>query len=51
MLKSKVKVEKMNWKFNKKNGMNCYFGHAYGQQKFKLEKYGLLEKAKETFTI
>lgn len=49
MLKSNVIVEKMDWRFNKKNGTNCYFGHAYGQQKFKTEKYGLLEKAKEIY--
>jgi hypothetical protein len=51
MLKSGVKVDKMDWRFNKKNGTRCYFGHAYGQQKFKQEKYGLLERAKETFII
>lgn len=51
MLKSKVEVEKMDWRFNKKNGVDCFFGHAYGQEKFKSNSYKLLEKAKETFTI
>ena len=50
MLKSKVKTEKMDWRFNKKNGTyKCYFGHAYGQDKFKLKNYGLLETAKKLF--
>lgn len=51
MLKSDVEIEKMDWRFNKKNGTKCYFGHAYGQEKFKSTTYGLLEKAKETFVI
>lgn len=49
MLKSRVPVIKMDWRFNKKNGILCWFGHAYGQQKFKVEQYGLLSKAKELF--
>jgi len=49
MLKSNVPVEKMDWRFNKKNGTSCYFGHAYGQQKFKLENYDFLEKAKKIY--
>ena len=48
MLESKVEVDKMDWKYNKKNGTNCYFGHAAGQQKFRT-KYDMLEKAKEIF--
>lgn len=48
MLKSGVQVEKMHWKYNKKNGTDCYFGHAYGQEKFK-GNYGLLHKAEELF--
>lgn len=48
MLESKVEVDKMDWKYNKKNGTNCYFGHAAGQQKFRTN-YDMLEKAKEIF--
>lgn len=49
MLKSEVPTVRMDWRFNKKNGTNCYFGHAYGQQKFKAEYYDLLEKAKKLY--
>ena len=48
MLESNVEVDKMDWKYNKKNGTDCYFGHAAGQQKFRT-KYDMLEKAKEIF--
>ena len=48
MLESEVSVEKMDWKFNKKNGTGCYFGHASGQQKFK-PNFKMLEKAKQVF--
>jgi len=48
MLESGVEVDKMDWKYNKKNGTDCYFGHAAGQQKFRT-KYDMLEKAKEIF--
>ena len=48
MLESNVEVDKMDWKYNKKNGTDCYFGHAAGQQKFR-PKYDMLEKAKEIF--
>jgi hypothetical protein len=48
MLKSNVKVEKMDWRYNKKNGTSCYFGHAMGQQKFKKD-YDMLRLAKEMF--
>ena len=48
MLKSGVNVEKLDWRYNKKNGTKCYFGHAMGQQKFN-DKYDMLELAKATF--
>ena len=35
MFDSKVPVEYMDWRFNKKNGVDCWFGHAQGQTKFK----------------
>lgn len=50
MLKSSVAVEKMDWRFNKKNGTGSWFGHAYGQQKFKPD-YPLLKKAESVFKI
>tara|TARA_R100000697_G_scaffold82998_2_gene94879 strand:- start:723 stop:1424 length:702 start_codon:yes stop_codon:yes gene_type:complete len=48
MLESQVEVDRMDWRYNKKNGTNCYFGHAMGQQKFKHD-YDMLSKAKEIF--
>ena len=48
MLESKVKVEKLDWRYNKKNGVTCYFGHAMGYEKFK-PNYPILKLAKETF--
>jgi len=34
-LKSQVVVEKMDYRFNKKNGgPKCWFGHGYGQKKY-----------------
>ena len=48
MLKSKVEVQKLDWRYNKKNGTKCYFGHAMGQQKFS-KNYDMLELAKKTF--
>ena len=48
MLQSEVDVNRMDWRYNKKNGTSCYFGHAMGQQKFK-DDYDMLIKAKETF--
>ena len=48
MLESKVEVDQMDWRYNKKNGTNCYFGHAMGQQKFKSD-YDMLKVAKEIF--
>jgi lipopolysaccharide biosynthesis glycosyltransferase len=49
MLESGVKIETMDWKYNKKNGTNCYFGHAMGQKKFE-DDYEMLRVAKETFS-
>jgi hypothetical protein len=40
----------MDWRFNKKNGVNSYFGHAFGQQKFQNKDYPLLEKATRIFS-
>lgn len=48
MLESKVKVEQLDWKYNKKNSVSCYFGHASGYEKFK-PNYNMLAVAKETF--
>ena len=48
MLESKVETEFMDWQFNKKNGVNSYFGHASGYQKFK-PNYEMLARAKEIF--
>jgi len=48
MLESGVGVEKMDWKYNKKNGIKCYFGHASGQKKFQ-SNYGMLNEAKKLF--
>ena len=48
MLESKVDVDQMDWRYNKKNGTDCYFGHAMGQQKFKSD-YNMLKIAKEIF--
>lgn len=48
MLESGVDVEQMDWRYNKKNGTNCYFGHASGYAKFD-EDYDMLRIAKETF--
>jgi len=48
MLESGVQVDQMDWRYNKKNGTSCYFGHAAGQQKFR-PNYDMLRIAKETF--
>jgi lipopolysaccharide biosynthesis glycosyltransferase len=48
MLESGVEIEKMDWKYNKKNGINAYFGHAMGSQKFKPD-YDMLKIAKRIF--
>jgi hypothetical protein len=48
MLESNVDVDQMDWRYNKKNGTECYFGHASGQQKFK-SNYDMLRIAKEIF--
>ena len=48
MLESGVRVDQMDWRYNKKNGTSCYFGHAAGQQKFR-PNYDMLKIAKETF--
>ena len=50
LLKSKTDITKMDWRYNKKNGVNSYFGHAFGQQKFLNENYPLLKKATELFS-
>jgi len=49
MLKSGVKIEPMDWRFNKKNGTESWFGHAYGQKKFQTP-FDLIEKAKKIFS-
>ena len=48
MLESGVSVEQMDWRYNKKNGTECYFGHASGYAKFDAD-YDMLKIAKETF--
>ena len=48
MLESEVDIEWLDWSYNKKNGVNSYFGHASGYQKFK-PNYEMLIKAKELF--
>ena len=48
MLQSGVDVEQLDWRYNKKNGTSCYFGHASGYQKFK-PNYDMLRIAKEKF--
>jgi len=48
MLASGVDTEYMDWRFNKKNGENCWFGHAYGQKKYQ-ENFNMLKKAKTIF--
>ena len=48
MLESEVDIEWLDWSYNKKNGVNSYFGHASGYQKFK-PNYEMLIKAKEIF--
>jgi len=48
MLESGIEVERMDWRYNKKNGINCYFGHASGQKKFQ-PNYSMLTHAKEIF--
>ena len=48
MLQSGVDVELLDWRYNKKNGTSCYFGHASGYQKFKPD-YDMLKIAKDTF--
>jgi len=50
MLESGVGVERMDWRYNKKNGTNCYFGHASGQKKFQ-PNYSMLTQAKKIFDI
>ena len=50
MLKSRVISERMDWRFNKKNGTESWFGHAYGQQKFKDKNFKLLEKARRIYS-
>jgi lipopolysaccharide biosynthesis glycosyltransferase len=50
MLKSGVGVEQMDWRFNKKNGYNCWFGHAFGQEKFNWsENNPFVVKARQQF--
>lgn len=48
MLASGVPKERMDSRFNKKNGVSCWFGHGYGQKKY-LPNYKLLSVAKKTF--
>jgi len=46
MLSSGVSTEFMDWRFNKKNGVKCWFGHGYGQQKYSSNNKLLLESKK-----
>jgi len=49
MLKSQIKITQMDARFNKKNGgPNWYFGHAFGQQKFK-KNFKVVDQAKRIF--
>ena len=49
MLESGVPVDYMDPMFNKKNGgPNFYFGHAFGQEKFK-KSFTLIDEAKKLF--
>lgn len=48
MFDSKVPVEYMDWRFNKKNGCESWFGHAQGQLKFKKDNK-VISKARLVF--
>lgn len=50
MLDSQVDTEIMDWKFNKKNGVSSWFGHGYGQEKYKKDNK-LLSVARQIFKI
>ena len=50
MLSSGVETEYMDWRFNKKNGVTSWFGHGYGQDKFK-KNNKLLSVARQTFQV
>jgi hypothetical protein len=50
MLSSQVPTEYMDWRFNKKNGISCWFGHGYGQEKYKTDNK-LLSMARQIFKI
>lgn len=46
VVSSGVSTEFMDWRFNKKNGVKCWFGHGYGQQKYSSNNKLLLESKK-----
>jgi hypothetical protein len=50
MLESGVKTEYMDPMFNRKNGIDCYFGHAFGQKKF-IPNNKVIRTARNTFKI
>jgi len=50
VLSSGVITERMDPRFNKKNGVTSWFGHGYGQNKY-LPDYKLLSVAKQIFKI
>ena len=48
VLVSGVEIESMDWRFNKKNGVTSWFGHGYGQEKYKKDNK-LLSVARQIF--
>ena len=50
VLSSGVSTEFMDWRFNKKNGVKSWFGHGYGQEKYKTDNK-LLSMARQIFKI
>ena len=50
VLASGVEIESMDWRFNKKNGVTSWFGHGYGQEKYKKDNK-LLSVARQIFKI
>jgi lipopolysaccharide biosynthesis glycosyltransferase len=50
VLSSGVSTEFMDWRFNKKNGVKSWFGHGYGQEKYKTNNK-LLSMARQIFKI
>jgi hypothetical protein len=49
MLASGVMTERMDKRFNKKNGVSSWFGHGYGQKKY-FPNYKLLNVARNIFS-